>query len=82
VRGAGVGVGYRLGGRARQLAREVAWIALVHERFRRPGARVVGGRGQRLVVHVDQLGGVLREVAAVGHDQGHDVAGEPGLPVG
>ncbi len=38
VRGAVVGVGDRLGGRAAELAREVAGVALVHEGFRRPGA--------------------------------------------
>ena len=81
VRGAVVGVGDGLGGRAGEFARQVAGVALVHERFRRPGGRVVGDRGQRLVVHVDQLGGVLREVAAVRHDEGHDVAGEPRLAV-
>ena len=47
-----------------------------------PGGGVVGDRGQRLVVDLDQLGRVLGEVAAVRDDQGDRVAGEPGLAVG
>ena len=46
------------------------------------GVDVVGDRGQRLVVDVDQLGRVLGEVAALGDDERDRIADEADLALG
>ena len=49
---------------------------LVPDRRRAAGqrGRAVDHRGQRLVVDLDQLGRLARDLLAVGHDEGHRIA--------
>ena len=71
------------GGRhARQFADEIRAVCLVHEVSGVLGLPVVDDRRERVVVDVDEVGGVLGDVTRVGHDEGDGIAGEAGLCLG
>ncbi len=67
--------------RTGHLADDVSWDGRVHRDVGGLGLGVVDDGGQRLVVHDDQLGRVLSEIAARRDDEGHRVADEADLVV-
>jgi hypothetical protein len=66
----------------RQFVGEVRVPLGMHKRGAADGGGRVQDRRQRVDVHVDQVGSVLGQVPGLGHDQGHDVAGEPHVVLG
>ncbi len=82
VGGGGQRLGHLVPRAAGHLPDEVALVALVHLSLGLVRGGVVDHGGPRVVVDHHQLGRVLGDVPAVGHHQGHRVAGETDLALG
>ena len=67
---------------AAHAARDVVGVGLVHHHAGANGLHEVGDRGQRLVVDVHQLDGVLGDVAALGDDECDRIPDELRLALG